>query len=104
MGWGSMRDRMLRTTVVVLNDGCATYQNSAGLPVGNVLVMVDFNLQRTGPEGVFATDQVGITWRKVEMPSAMRGGIFTHHGKRYLVEDLIADDGHMLTAACMEAP
>lgn len=95
---------MLRTTVAVLNDGCATYQDSAGLPVSDVLVMVDYNLQRAGPEGVFATDQVGITWRKTEMPTAKRGGIFTHQTKRYLVEDVIADDGHMATAACMVIP
>ncbi len=99
-----MRDRMLRTTVAVLNDGCAAYQDPAGKPVGEVLVMVDYNLRRAGPEGVFATDQVGITWRKTEMPTAKRGGIFTHQAKRYLVEEVIVDDGHMATAACMEIP
>lgn len=97
-----MRDRMLRTTVAVLNDGCATYQDSAGsVPLGGVEVLVDYNLQRAGPEGIFITDQVGITWRKAALPGAGRGGVFTHLGKRYLVEEVIANDGHMITAACM---
>jgi hypothetical protein len=100
-----MRDRMLRTTVASLNDGCATYQGPAGsVPLGGVEVLVDYNLQRAGPEGIFITDQVGITWRKAALPSAGRGGVFTHSGKRYLVEDVIADDGHMITAACMVMP
>lgn len=104
MGWANMRDRMLRTTVAVLNDGCATYQDPAGsVPIGGVEVLVDYNLQRAGPDGVFITDQVGITWRKAELPSAGRGGVFTHNGKRYLVEEVIANDGHMITAACMVA-
>jgi hypothetical protein len=104
MGWASMRDRMLRTTVAALNDGCATYQDPAGsVPIGGVEVLVDYNLQMAGAEGLFITDQVGITWRKASLPSTGRGGIFTHCGKRYVIENVIADDGHMITAACMVA-
>lgn len=105
MAWAGMRDRMLRTTVAVLNDGCATYQSPQGsLIASDVQVLVDYNLQMAGAEGMFLTEQVGITWRKASLPSAGRGGIFTHSGKRYVIEDVIADDGHMITAACMVAP
>lgn len=96
---------MLRTTVAVLNDGRATYQDLAGSCLaGEVEVLVDYNLQRVGAEGVFITEQVGITWRKAELPGAGRGGVFTYSGKRYLVEEIIANDGHMITAACMVTP
>jgi hypothetical protein len=105
MSWASMRDGMLRATVAALNDGCANYQGPAGsLPVTGVEVLVDYNLQRAGPDGIFITEQVGITWRKAALPGAGRGGVFTHAGIKYLVEEVIANDGHMITAACMVTP
>jgi hypothetical protein len=100
-----MRDRMIRTTVAALNDGCAAYKDPNGIPIaGGVEVLVDYNLQRAGPDGVFITEQVGITWRKAALPTAGRGGVFTHADINYLVEEIIADDGHMITAACMVMP
>jgi len=106
MGWASMRDRMLRTAVAALNDGAAFYQDPTGTTVAQAVeVMIDHNLQQNGPDGLsFLSELVGITWRKAQLASVGRGGIFAHSGARYLVEEIIADDGHMVTAACMVAP
>lgn len=53
----------------------------------------------------FEVDGVAISWRKVFLDSVERGGVFVLCcGRRLLVEDIAADDGHVVTAACMEAP
>lgn len=88
-----------------LNDGVADYLGPHGTPpVVGFEVIIDHNLQRVGPEGLFRSDAVGITWKKRDLPAAVRGGVFKYGCKRYCVEDVIEDDGHMITAACMVAP
>ena len=100
-----MRDRMHERVVGKLNDGCAQYQGPGGAPVCQLPeVIVDRNLMQNGPDGMFPSDAVGVSWRKPLLPDAARGGIFTFCGERLLVEQIIADDGHMVTAACMVQP
>lgn len=86
-----------------LNDGLGSYLDAAGVPrVQNVELIVDHNLQRVGPNGVLVSDALGITWQNTEIKCVERGGIFLFDGKRYLVEEIISDDGDFSTAACME--
>lgn len=101
MSWASMRDRMNRANMRALNDGPACYQDASGMH-DVPEVMVDFNIARTGPEGVFLTEQTGITYRKAELCAVSRGGIFIFNNRRFLVEEEIADDGLFVTVACME--
>ena len=96
---------MLNRVVARLNDGQADYLNRLGEPVRTGLtVIVDNNLLQGGLEGVMRTEAVGVTWRKACLETVDRGGLFVHCGRRLLVEEIILDDGHMMTAACMEAP
>ena len=105
MGWAEMRDRMHERVVAHLNDGCAQYQSHDGAPSqSGVTVIIDRNLMQSGPEGMFRSDAVGVSWRKCQLATVVRGGIFTYGGERLVVEDVISDDGHMVTAACMVQP
>ncbi len=105
MAWADMRDRMHQRVVARLKDGCAQYTGPSGAPVvAGVEVIVDQNLMQNGPDGVFRSKAVGITWRKEQLDHAERGGVFVFGGVSYLVEETISDDGHMLTAACMVQP
>jgi hypothetical protein len=101
-GFGKALAAMDAAIMSSLNDGICDYQGQYGEPpVYGIEVLVDHNLQRVGPEGLFRSDAVGITWKKRDLTSVTRGGIFQHGCKRYSVEDVIEDDGHMVTAACM---
>ena len=102
MGWASMRDRMNRKAMRTLTDGLACYTDKSGATVPSVPIMIDFNVERTGPEGIYSTDQVGITFNRADLQEAVRGAIFTLECHRFVVEEDIFDDGHFITVACME--
>ncbi len=98
-----MRDRMQKRVVATLKDGHAQYlaPNNAA-PVNCIEVIIDHNLVQNGPEGVWRSDAIGISFRAEQLRSVQRGGVFVTPGKRYLVEDTISDDGTWIVAACME--
>lgn len=98
--------RLHERVVERLNDGTAQYLARDGrLTASNLTVIVDHNLMQNGPDGLMRSDAVGISWRKVFLDTVQRGGVFVlPDGRRLLVEDIAADDGHVVTAACMEAP
>jgi len=103
MAWADMRDRMHRSVAAHLKDGCAQYlgPNNAP-PVSGIAVFVDHNLMQNGPDGLFETDAIGVSWRKEQLRRVDRGGVFVFSGRRLVVEETVRDDGHMATAACME--
>jgi hypothetical protein len=103
MAWADMRDRMHQRVVAHLNDGVAEYRNGE-IVVPGIDVMVERNLMQNGADGVFRSNAVGISWRTAQLSGVSRGGVFTHCGASYVVEDVITDDGHMITAACMVQP
>lgn len=71
-------------------------------PIKGIPLQVDRNLSYDGPDGVFITDKVGISWLAKDVPTASRGDLFVIGSSRYLVEKLIANDGWLLTAATIE--
>lgn len=86
-----------------LADSTADYLSPAGERIASgVRVMVDHNLQQQGPEGIFLSDAVAISWASADLPVVERGGIFILPCQRYLLEQPISDDGQMPTWACME--
>lgn len=86
-----------------LSDLTGSYSFGATV-VTDLPLMIDRNLQHEGPEGTFLTDAVGISWPASQMASAERGGVFEVGSDRFIIDDLIADDGHYLTASCMVQP
>lgn len=95
-------DEIDAVVMTALKDGHGDYFASAGMPVAlGIELMIEPNLQRVGANGVFLSDAIGITWRKAALVSVTRGGFFESGGKRYIVEETIADDGQWVTAACM---
>lgn len=102
MAWASVRDRMLHRVTEALKDGLATYTGPNGEPpVSGISVIIDRGLMQNGPEGLFRSEAVGITWRVSELSKAARGGAFTVGTESFVVEESLADDGHMILAACM---
>lgn len=93
---------MDRRVLAKLNDGCAQYLVT-GQPPKTVTVMVERNMVQNSPEGLFRSESTGFTWRKIELDTATRGATFKFAGCRYVVEEVVSDDGHFVTAACMES-
>lgn len=85
---------------VRLSDSTGSYSFGSTL-VSDISLMVDRNLQREGPEGTFLTGAVGISWPASQLAGAERGAVFEVGGERFIIDDMIADDGYYLTAACM---
>lgn len=91
--------------MAALNDGAADYANAAGKTVASgVTVIIDRNIERPGPDGLFIAIPLAVTWRKADLAEVQRGGTFSVGGTRYVIERPVSDDGHFITAACMEAP
>lgn len=86
-----------------LADAIGMYRGPELGPVhSGIDLIIDRDVGFAGPEGMLLADAIGITWRRVALPCAERGGIFTVGSTRYVIEKVISDDGHMVTAACME--
>ncbi|WP_312921141.1 head-tail joining protein [Stutzerimonas nitrititolerans] len=71
-------------------------------PRSDVQLIIDHNLQQVGPQGLHATDALGISCRCEQVPDVDRGDLFIVGCKRYAVELVLSNDGHVITAACME--
>ncbi|SFB48466.1 head-tail joining protein [Azotobacter beijerinckii] len=103
--FAALIDEMDAAITASLGDGTADYLDTAGLPAASgVEVMIDREAQHAGADGMFVVVPISISWRKAQLATATRGGRFVVCTNSYIVEDIIADDGHMVTAACMEAP
>ncbi|SEI99677.1 hypothetical protein SAMN04244572_02383 [Azotobacter beijerinckii] len=98
-------DDLSAAIMASLGDGKADCLDAEGSTVARGIdVIIEHNLQRVGPEGLFVSTAVGITWNTADLPGTERGGTFVVGSRRYLVEEIVSDDGQMATAACMEAP
>lgn len=105
VGFSEMVDDMDALVMDTLADGIGDYLgDETNAPALGITLMIDRNLQQAGADGVFMTSAVGITWRKAQLAASDRGGIFLFKGALYQVEELIADDGYMITAACQVQP
>lgn len=93
--------RLHGTASARLADAIGTYQNGQQAPVGDLDLMLDRGVQLEGANEAFLASTVAITWAVAQMPRAERGGVFAVGLERFTVEQVIADDGHMITAACM---
>ncbi|BAU76134.1 hypothetical protein [Metapseudomonas furukawaii] len=105
VGFSELVEDMDEQIMSSLGDAVGQYLDgvSGRLHCGIELI-IDRNLQQSGPDGVFLTDAVGITCRRAALGCVARGGVFIVGPTRYLVEEIIADDGHMVTAACQVQP
>ncbi|NPW12647.1 hypothetical protein HPS00_32605, partial [Pseudomonas aeruginosa] len=76
-----------------LSDAVGEFRGIGRPPIRGIPLQVDRNLTYEGPDGVFITDKVGISWLAKDVPTASRGDLFVIGSSRYLVEKLIANDG-----------
>lgn len=98
-----MRDRMQKHVVAALKDGHAQYLAPGNVPPINCIeVIVEHNLVQNGPQGLWRSDAIGISFRAAQLARVHQGGVFVIDGKRYMVEDTLSDDGTWIVAACME--
>lgn len=99
-----MMQRMHRVGSKRLADAIGNFQ-AAGQPLlEGIQLHIDRNLDMVGAEERFQTSAVGVSFYKCELATANSGDLFIIGAERLLVEKIIADDGHMLTAACMVQP
>lgn len=91
--------RLHQVTHRRLSDAVGDFLPTEGPPVEKMDLQVDRNLAYEGADGRILTSQVGITWLSADLNTAERGDIFVIGCERFMVEKLIADDGHAITAA-----
>lgn len=102
--FGALVDDMDAAIIASLNDGTADYAAATGIPVAaGITVIIERNLERVGADGMFIAIPLAVTWRKSALDYGARGGVFTFQRCRYVVEEIVSDDGHWITAACMES-
>lgn len=99
-----MMQRLHRVGSNRLADAIGNFQAIGQPLVEGLSLLVDRNLEMQGADGRFSTSAVGISWYKTDLATANSGDLFIIGSEQLLVEKLIADDGHMLTAACMVQP
>jgi hypothetical protein len=97
-------DRLHRVGSTRLSDAMGKFISSAGPVVENIKFLIDRNLQLEGAGDIFSTSAVGISWYRESLQNADRGDVFEIGAERFMVERVILDDGHMVTAACMVQP
>jgi len=99
--FGRALARLNSTAVDRLTDSTGSYSH-AGTTVPGLPLLIDRNIERAGPDGMFIAVPIAITWRKAGLPSVARGGRFEVDARVYVVEAPIADDGYWMTASCVE--
>ncbi|SFB46455.1 hypothetical protein [Azotobacter beijerinckii] len=99
--FGRALGRLHGVSAARLSDSTGSYAYGPDVTVTGIDLMVDRNLQREGPDGMFISGVIGISWPAAQLATADRGGIFTIGSEHFTVEALIANDGHYITAACM---
>lgn len=105
MSWRAHLDGLNSTVMEVLHDGLAQYIGpQGGAPSAEFPVIIERNLERVGPEGLFVTDAIGIGWNKTDQPQAKRGATITYGHETFVIEEVLSDDGTHVFVACMEAP
>lgn len=105
MSWAAHLAGLNAAVVSALSDGLARYTGpQGGQESAEFSVIIERNLERVGPEGVFITDAVGIGWNKADQPLAARGGILRIGSEHFVIEEPLSDDGSHVFVACMSAP
>lgn len=105
MSWRAHLDGLNSTVMQALHDGLAQYTDpQGGTPSAEFAVIIEHNLERVGPEGVFITEALGIGWNKTDQPKAQRGAKITYGTQTFVIEEVLSDDGTHVFVACMEAP
>jgi hypothetical protein len=98
------QDRLHRVGSVRLADSIGSYQERGVTVADDLKLQIDQQWGEFGAGEVFAAGVKFVTWHKCCLESASSGGVFIVGNQRYLVEKIVADDGHMVTAACMVQP
>ena len=84
-----------------LADSLGAYQPAVGPLVQDLQLQIDRNIQLAGADERFQVGMVAITCAKAELGAVARGGVFSVGAESWTVSDLLSDDGHFITAACM---
>lgn len=92
------QQRLHRVCADRLSDSVGTFTSLGCTPIKGIPLMVDRNLEFAGPEEAFVAGAIGITFYRRDLASAARGDFFQIGCERFVVEALLSDDGHMITA------
>ena len=84
-----------------LADSLGTYQPAVGALVPDLQLQIDRNIQLVGADERFQVGLVAITCARSEVGVVARGGVFSVGAESWTVDEILSDDGHFITAACM---
>ena len=93
--------RLHRVCVDRLSDSIGSFHAPGCQPIEDIPLMIDRNLQYAGADGAFITDAVGVTFECKDVTSVSVGDHFQVGCELFVIERVIEDDGHMITAQTM---
>lgn len=99
--FGRALGRLNSVAATRLADSLGAYQHGALPPASDLSLQVDRGVGMEGAEQVFQVGTVVITWLASQLAGAARGGVFLIGTERFVVEDIVANDGQFLSATCV---
>lgn len=95
--------RMNRIINTRLSDGTGSYVGQQGQRINCLSLSVDSKFEMGGVLETLTGNTKAVTVASNQLRThAVRGDWFELHGKKYMVEETLFDDGHFATYACQE--
>ncbi|PTQ70357.1 hypothetical protein [Pseudomonas sp. GV071] len=99
-------ERLHRVGSSRLADSIGSYQPLQGAASNTIPLQVARDVELAGPNGSVIGVPIAVSFWRRDLAEVERGGVFLVGvdcaGQRLIVEEVVMDDGHMLTAACTE--
>lgn len=98
MSFADLTDDMDAMLMASLNDGTADYLNAAGaVQAAGVEVILERDVERLDVVSGMLDRAVTLTVRKALLTPLDRKGAFVHAGKKWHIDGIAEDDGHLIT-------
>lgn len=96
--------RMDNAIAARLNDGVGEFRDGNGTVRRNLQLQIDNKVDMAGVVEMLTGGVKAVTVRVSELCGSkpIRGGVFLLGQTRYIVEEVLVDDGYFATYACME--
>lgn len=99
-------ERMHRVGSNRLADSFGSYQPLQGQPSAPIPLQVAREVELAGPNGAVMGVPIAISFYRRDLAEVERGGVFLVGvdcaGERLIVDEVVLDDGHMITVSCTE--
>lgn len=99
-------ERLHRVGSSRLADSIGSYQPLEGQASKPIPLQVTRDVEMAGPNGSVVGVPIAVGFWRKDLAEVERGGVFLVGadcaGQRLIVEEIVMDDGYMLTVACTE--